>query len=118
MAPAESLAQTQADMNQDACGEFKKSDAQLNQAYKKILAARASDKVFVQKFKSAQRAWIAFRDAELKALYPSDQPGFYGSSLPMCQCAVLARLTDDRARQLQGWLTGHEGDVCAGSQGP
>ena len=63
--------QTQAEMNRDACEKFKKSDAKLNQAYKRILADYQKDKLFIEKMKLAQRAWLAFRDAHLAAVYPA-----------------------------------------------
>jgi uncharacterized protein YecT (DUF1311 family) len=111
-------AQTQAQMTEQVCGEFKKADAELNRVYQQILAAKAGDPAFVKAFREAQRAWIAFRDAHLKSIYPDPFPReAYGSANPMCQCGDLQELTAQRSKQLRKlWLEGGvEGDVCAGS---
>ena len=110
--------QTQSQMTEQACGEFKKADAELNRVYQQILAAKAGDAAFVKAFREAQRAWIAFRDAHLKSIYPDPFPReAYGSANPMCQCGDLQELTADRTKQLRRlWIEGTvEGDVCAGS---
>lgn len=64
------LAQTQSAMNQDACAQYKQADQALNAAYNKILKDYAKDPQFLAKLKQAQRAWIAFRDAQLEARFP------------------------------------------------
>ncbi|WP_313346511.1 lysozyme inhibitor LprI family protein [Stenotrophomonas sp.] len=106
--------QSQAGLNQCASNGAKTADAELNRVYAKVLAANADDKVFLEKFKAAQRAWVAFRDAQIAARYPS--PADYGSVLPMCQSNEYEQLTRDRVKQLNAWVAGtEEGDVCAGS---
>jgi uncharacterized protein YecT (DUF1311 family) len=108
--------QTQAEMNQDACGKYKKSDATLNETYQRILREYGKDQVFIQKIKAAQRAWLAFRDAHIAAIYPDPDPRAYGSVNPMCRCLILVQLTEERTKALQQWIDGTiEGDVCAGS---
>jgi uncharacterized protein YecT (DUF1311 family) len=75
------LAQTQADMTQGACAQYKKADQALNNTYAKILKYYAKDAQFVTKLKQAQRAWIAFRDAHLEARFPkADKQAEYGSA--------------------------------------
>lgn len=107
-------AMTQLDLNQCFCEQNNKADAELNRVYQKLLAANAEDKVFVEKLKNAQRAWIAFRDAQLEALYPTvDNPRVtYGSVYPMCHCIAEEELTVERTRQLRRMLEPKEGDVC------
>lgn len=108
--------QTQAEMNQDACGKYKKSDARLNETYQRILREYGKDQAFIQKFKAAQRAWLAFRDAHIAAIYPNPDPHTYGSVNPMCRCIALDELTQERMKTLRQWVDGvTEGDVCAGS---
>lgn len=68
LAAATLHAQTQADMNQDACAQYKKADQALNATYAIVLKNYAKDPQFLAKLKQAQRAWIAFRDAQLEAL--------------------------------------------------
>ena len=109
------IAQTQREMNQEACTTYKKADAEMNRTYKLILDKYKRDSIFIEKLKIAQRAWIKFRDADLGALYP-EGPYAYGSVNPMCRCNALAELTTERTKSLKRWVDGfEEGDVCAGS---
>ena len=71
---------------------------------------------YIKNLKVAQRIWIQFRDAEMKAKYPEREAGYYGSIHPMCWSIYLKELTEDRINKLQVWLTGtSEGDSCNGS---
>jgi uncharacterized protein YecT (DUF1311 family) len=110
-------AQTQADLNQQSCGELRKADASLNATYSKILKEYGNDAQFISKLKAAQRAWLAFRDAELEARFPkTDKQAEYGSVYPMGRCTQLQELTEQRTKELRTWLDGiPEGDVCARS---
>jgi uncharacterized protein YecT (DUF1311 family) len=106
--------QSQAGLNQCAGIGANAADDELNRLYAQVVAANATDKVFLEKLKASQRAWIAFRDAQIAARYPN--PADYGSVLPMCQSGEYEQLTRDRIRQLKVWIDGvEEGDVCAGS---
>jgi uncharacterized protein YecT (DUF1311 family) len=109
--------QSQSELNHEACGKYKKADVELNRIYRQILRDYAADKNFIQKMRLAQRAWVAFRDAHVNSIYPDPGPQAYGSVNPMCRCAILEQLTNDRISTLSGWTDGTpEGDVCAGSQ--
>jgi uncharacterized protein YecT (DUF1311 family) len=103
---------TQHDMTVDACEKAKKADAELNWVYKQLLGNAASDAKVAERIKAAQRAWVAFRDAQMTALYPPDDT-LQGSVMPMCACGVEAELTVDRTAQLRRMLRGEEGDVCS-----
>ncbi len=109
-------AQTQADMQDESCGEFKKADADLNKTYKKILAEYKSDKVFLEKLKKAQKAWLTYRDAHIESIYPEEDKTYYGSVYGMCYCGAKQELTEQRTKMLKQWVKGvKEGDVCSGS---
>jgi uncharacterized protein YecT (DUF1311 family) len=112
-----SHAETQVQMNQDACAVFAQADDELNAVYRRILAEYATAPQFIQNLKNAQRAWVAFRDAHLEAIYPApDKQAEYGSAYPLCRCLALAELTKVRVEELKGWLNGvPEGEVCRGS---
>ena len=100
-------AQTQSDLTQDACARYKKSDQALNATYAKVLKDYARDPQFEAKFKQAQRAWIAFRDAHLEARFPkADKQSEYGSAYPTCRCNVLTELTEQRTKELKVWVDG------------
>jgi len=111
------LAQSQRDMNRQACDQYRKADNELNAAYNQTLKIYKDDALFIEKFKEAQRAWIVFRDAEMEALYPEkDKQETYGSVFPMCHCSELTAITLQRTKELKRWVKGtKEGDVCSGS---
>ena len=115
-----SHAETQVQMNQDACAVFAQADGELNAVYRRILAEYPTAPQFTDKLKNAQRAWVAFRDAHLEAVYPApDKQAEYGSAYPLCRCVALAELTRVRVEELKGWLNGvPEGEVCRGSIRP
>lgn len=117
LSSAGSQAQTQSASNQDACASFRQADALLNQSYNQVLSEYKKNAAFIRKLKIAQRAWIAYRDAQLEALYPSpNKRAEYGSVYPVCRCSALATLTTQRAEELKKWIDGaEEGDVCSGS---
>ncbi|HVZ40321.1 MAG TPA: lysozyme inhibitor LprI family protein [Candidatus Kapabacteria bacterium] len=112
------LAQTQAKMNENALAAYRKADKELNDVYQQVTRRYKDDPLFLENLKSAEKAWIAFRDAQLAMKYPlkANEPNPYGSVYPMCANNYLATLTKERTKTLRAWLTGvAEGDVCAGS---
>jgi uncharacterized protein YecT (DUF1311 family) len=115
--PASSFsgAQTQMQLNKEACDEYKKADAELNEVYRRITRDYRQSVDFIAALKKAQLAWISYRDAHLESIYPGDASQ-YGSINTMCRCTNLAEITKERARVLKRWTDGvEEGDVCAGS---
>ena len=95
---------------------YVKAEKEINSVYQKILREYGSDKEFIKNLRASQRLWIQFRDAEIKARYPNQTPGYYGSIYPSCLASLKAQLTNDRIKTLSVWLEGiEEGDVCAGS---
>lgn len=109
-------AQSQAAMTACAGQSLSAADKELNQVYQKVLGKYAKDTVFVARLKTAQKAWLAFRDAELAARFPDNDKSNYGSVYPMCADGELEAMTRKRTEELRAWLKGtQEGDVCAGS---
>jgi len=110
-------AQTQYAMNQCAGAQGQRADRELNAVYQAVLKKHKDDKRFIAKLKTAQRAWLAWRDAELEATYPArSDPTAYGSVFPMCWSGAQADLTSARTAQLRQWLDAvAEGEMCAGS---
>jgi uncharacterized protein YecT (DUF1311 family) len=113
-------AKTQAEANACEADKYKAADAEMNRVYKAALKRLEGDKKATDKLKAAQRAWMAFRDAELAAHFPAGASiQEYGSVFPMCQSSHLTDLTQARTQQLSFWAVGvEEGDVCAGSYPP
>lgn len=106
------------ELNQSACSELKKTDAELNHVYQQVLSDHAGDQKFISRFKEAQRKWVEFRDAYEKSMYIPEEYDNYGSVLPMCQCYFIESLTSERIKQLKAWVDGvEEGNVCVGSTG-
>lgn len=110
-------AQTQADMNAEACGAYRKADEEMNGVYAQVLREYKADAKFLRKLRAAQRAWLAYREAHLAARFPEESGrAAYGSVFPMCFCGVQEELTRARTAALRKWVDGlEEGDVCAGS---
>jgi len=111
-----SKALTQASLQSCFCDRAQKADAQLNDVYQQLLKKNASDANFIDKLKISERAWVAFRDAQLEAIYSDPDPkAAYGSVFTMCECMAREELTMDRIKQLRRMLKSVEGDVCAWS---
>ena len=86
---------SQSMLNICADADYQAADAKLNAAYKNIVGSndQASNKLL----QTAQRAWIAFRDAEC-AYSTADSEG--GSIHPMEVSQCLTKLTIERTKQL------------------
>lgn len=112
-------AETQTEMNTGAYKEYEEIDKRLNNTYQKILSKYKNERLFIDKLKKSQRAWIKFRDFHIEALYPvsknSDGRLIYGSVYPMCVSQELSTLTLDRIKQLSDWLEGSDENICSGS---
>jgi len=104
------------EMNETAFKNYEKADKELNTTYQKIIKEYSADAEFIKNLKAAQRIWVQFRDAEVKAMYPDREPGYYGTIQPVCKYNYLTELTEQRIKTLKMWLDGvTEGDVCSGS---
>ena len=112
-----SFGQSQAAMNQQADVAYQKADQELNRVYQQIFKEYRTQTAFLQSLKTAQKLWLQFRDAEMKARYPAANSLVeYGSFFPVCYSNGLEELTKARTKQLRLWLTGiSEGDMCNGS---
>jgi len=102
---------SQSMLNICADADYQAADAKLNAAYKNIVSSndQASNKLL----QTAQRAWIAFRDAEC-AYTTADSEG--GSIHPMEVSECLTTLTNDRIKQLTSGANCKLSDPgCAGS---
>lgn len=90
----------------------------MNKIYNQVLKKYAKDKEFINKLRTAQLAWIKYRDADLDAIYPKkDKALNYGSVYPTCYALQLTQMTELRTAQLNEWITGmEEGEVCSGSR--
>jgi uncharacterized protein YecT (DUF1311 family) len=93
-------AQTQFEMNQCAHKEFVAADAELNKAYNR-LASKLEEEELRAQLKTAELAWIKYRDATCDF-----EGGFYkgGTMRPMVESFCLARVTSARTAELKQQL--------------
>ena len=111
-------ARTQPELTHCSGLASQQADKELNAVYQAVLKRHTADRVFSEKFKAAQRAWLKWRDAEMEAIYPdSDQPQRrYGSSFSYCRGNQIEAITRERTKQLRKWADGiEEGELCVGS---
>jgi uncharacterized protein YecT (DUF1311 family) len=109
-------ASTQLELNACAQQRLDAADKKLNEVYQAVLRKEANDKTFIKKLRESQRAWIAYRDAELEATFACEEENpriCWGSMLPMCQAAYQAALTRQRTERLKKYLEqGRPADDC------
>jgi uncharacterized protein YecT (DUF1311 family) len=109
--PCWKKAMAQSEMNHCASEDARAADAELNHVYQDLLSKTKGDANAAKKLRDAQRAWIAFRDAELRALYPAeDKQREYGSIYPMCYAKMVTAMTKDRTAELLRML--QDKDPC------
>ena len=107
--------QTQLQMNEASCAEYKQTDREMNRVYLKIVSDYRGDPVFIKALKKAQLAWLHYRDAHVDSIFPG-AASQYGSVSTMCRCGSLSEITKERTQTLNRRLEGiEEGDVRAGS---
>ncbi len=108
--------QTQYGIDQQAGKAYQQANKTLDSVYHQIVKEYKADTAFLRNLRVAQRAWIAFRDAQFKMKYPDRPRGYYGSILPMCESYYREELTNQRIKTLREWLNGaDQGDACCGS---
>jgi uncharacterized protein YecT (DUF1311 family) len=101
----------QLSLNVCADQDYKASDAKLNEAYRALLAHVT--KPGQAKLQKAQRAWVAYRDAQCDF---DTMGSSAGSIYPMVHAACLSGLTQTQTKQLTQQLHCEEGDVSCGGQ--
>ena len=96
---------TQRELNECAGKELHKAELKLERLLKQLGIGRDNPE---------QKAWEAYRDAQLAALYPQEDISSYGSVYPMCFAILKKALTEGRIRDLKALIISGEGDVCSG----
>jgi uncharacterized protein YecT (DUF1311 family) len=98
----DSTANSQFEMNACASDEAARNDAELNREYRKLLAIAEKEQNSLEKIKSMERTWIAYRDAYMDAMFPAkDKQAEYGSMFPMEADIVRAKLTQQQIAALK-----------------
>jgi uncharacterized protein YecT (DUF1311 family) len=102
--------QNQAEMNQCAGRDAAEADEDLNLVYKQVVAHfeqmdRDSETTEgVKRLRAAQRAWVAFRDAQCSL---AGYEALGGSMETLLVAGCEAELTKARAAELRVMLSGH-----------
>lgn len=105
-------AQSQSEMNNEAFNSYKKVDNELGVVYQRILKKYEKNTKFIDALRASERLWIQFRDAEVKMLFPSDNPRMtYGSMYSMLYYGYLEKLTRTRLKQLQIWANPKQQEI-------
>lgn len=98
-------AKTQAAMNACANEEAQRVDAELNKVFRSLLSRTASQPDARAKIEAAEKAWVAYRDAYMEAMYPAkDKQAEYGSVYPMEADLLRAKLTQQQVAALRNLL--------------
>ena len=97
--PVRVQAQSQAEMNRTAAEDFEQADARLNKVYDQVL--HSLDAQGQEKLKTAERAWVSFREAE-SALAADVARG--GTMAPLLGSARSTELTQQRIADLKKML--------------
>ncbi|WP_244847864.1 lysozyme inhibitor LprI family protein [Caballeronia sp. SL2Y3] len=104
-------ASTQMAMDECAGRELKAADQKLNDTYRTLLSKVSKDGA--EQLRKAQRAWIAWRDAQCTF----DTMGTRGGSINSMENALcVEKLTQAQTAHLAAQLHCKEGDVSCGGQ--
>jgi len=107
---------TQIEMTACAVDDLALADKKLNEVYKALMKKEAANKPFVEKLRAAQKAWLAFRDAELAAMFACDNADpdvCWGSMTSQCYSSYEAKMTRERTKRLTQFLEqGQPADEC------
>jgi uncharacterized protein YecT (DUF1311 family) len=101
-------ATSQTVMNMCADQAYRKTDAELNALYSQITDRLKHDKGATRLLINAQKAWLAFRDAECTF---STSASAQGSVYPMLVAQCRDGLTSKRIDELKTYLRCEEGDL-------
>ncbi|WP_352606945.1 lysozyme inhibitor LprI family protein [Mesorhizobium sp. M0488] len=102
-------AQDQTTMNECAGKAFEAADKKLNNAYKQIEGRLKGDAASKKLLVDAQRAWVAFRDAECS--FQGGPRDAAGSMYPMVVFGCQETLTDIRLKDFQRYLDCKDADT-------
>lgn len=102
-------AHTQLAMNICANEEVVRVEAEWKKLQQTIEVAARKEPGALDKIRAEARAWVAYRDAYLEAMYPAkDKQAAYGSIFPMEMGLLRAKVTRDQIQALRELLKQHE----------
>ena len=101
--------------NACASEEVKRVDEEMNETYRNLLSAVSNNPYeppeAVETISNVQKAWAAYRDAYMQALFPAENRlEMYGSIYPMTANLVRATLTRQHIEALNVLLRHYNGE--------
>ena len=96
----------QSELNVCAYEDYQAADKKLNETWKNLMTKFKAEKTATAKLKAAQKAWIAFRDADVDAKFACEEgdASCWGSMESMLRSAELRDMTEARTAQLQKYI--------------
>jgi uncharacterized protein YecT (DUF1311 family) len=116
------VAMTQFAMDKCAAQELTRAERTMNRVYNELLLQAANEQRkmnangeqgdLVAEIRAQQRAWLAYRDAYLRSIFPAqEKPAAYGSAFPMAYDLYREGLTERHIEDLKGiqssWTEGN-----------
>jgi uncharacterized protein YecT (DUF1311 family) len=90
---------TTAEMRRCLNEHYQAADTELNHVYRQLISRLSQERR--EKLKTAQRAWIRFRDGN-SAFAASVVEG--GTMYPLLELSELTKMTEERTEQLSAYL--------------
>jgi|ERR1035438_6325008 uncharacterized protein YecT (DUF1311 family) len=105
-------ANDQTSMNSCADAEYKRADSEMNGVYQLLLSKAEKVSGATAKIKTAEKAWILYRDAYMEALYPAkDKQFIYGSIYPMEFAEFQTALTREHTKALRDLIKQYDDEA-------
>jgi uncharacterized protein YecT (DUF1311 family) len=96
-------AMTTIEMHECLNEQFRKADADLNAAYKEVMAQLSESRQ--AKLREAQKAWIVFRERNAEFAASAEEGG---TLAPLTHMLTMAEMTEERVAQLKDILNQFE----------
>lgn len=112
-------AKTQTELNACASEEAARVGTELQHLYRKLLSEAGSQQGAAGKIEAMERAWLAYRDAYIEAMYPEqDKLAAYGSIYPMEADLLSAKLTAQHTSAIRDLLRQYGENESSQKTGP
>ncbi len=106
-------AYSQLELNRTAAQELREAEAEMFQLISELEFKVAANQKQLKELRACQKAWEAYREAQLNVLFPASSDQRPGTAHPMCVLHAQARMTRLRTKELHSLVRPPEGDVCA-----
>jgi uncharacterized protein YecT (DUF1311 family) len=101
---------TQSEINRCFSEEVRRAELELKDVNQKLLTALAQDKQTIAKVTAAEKAWVAYRDAYIEAMWPAEnKQATYGTIFRANALGLRAKLTRQHIEDVKELLQEHSG---------